>query len=249
VRFVSNGKRIVYNHYFNKERDHKQSLQLIDREYNLGIIRNNNFTLNAIYKHSRYTNNSNILFDTPESQESLNLAKISNRNIYLLSKVCNRNFKLITSFKSNLNSYLAQKQIAKCFSLGISSSLVLNSTMITSLKRKETENLITASMLAGVSLEASLFNTEMTIENTIEEISVDRITNIAKLGIKNVPIDGKSLETYSSDVTRVFTEYIAKEKRNITDFALWKFSPKKREASNGVGISLGSRFSWMAHRV
>ena len=89
VRFVSRHKRVVYNHYFLKEKDCKQSLQLIDEEYKLGAIKNNNFTINAIYKHSRGTNISGILFDTIEEQEQLNLSTISNRNMYLLSKVCN----------------------------------------------------------------------------------------------------------------------------------------------------------------
>ena len=33
VRFVSRYKRVVYNHYFLKDKDYKQSLQLIDEEY------------------------------------------------------------------------------------------------------------------------------------------------------------------------------------------------------------------------
>ena len=39
VRFVSRYKRVVYNHYFLKDKDYKQSLQLIDEEYKLGVIK------------------------------------------------------------------------------------------------------------------------------------------------------------------------------------------------------------------
>ena len=42
-------------------------------------------------------------------------------------------------------------------------------------------------------------------------------------------------------------------KRNITDFALWKFSPNpakvRRKTADGMGKSLGSWISWLAYRV
>lgn len=219
VRFVSRYKRVVYNHYFLKDKDYKQSLQLIDEEYKLGVIKNNNFTLNAIYKHSRHTNISGILFDTIEEQEQLNLSTISNRNMYLLSKVCNRNFKLITSLKNSLRAYCASNnKLDINSSVKISSSLMLSSVVFNSLKRKEVENLITTTMIAGISLEAELFNTEISISNTADEISEKRILDTAKLVLKNVPTVDKTLDEYKSDIERVFAEYIIKEKRSLSVF-------------------------------
>ena len=219
VRFVSRYKRVVYNHYFLKDKDCKQSLQLIDEEYKLGVIKNNNFTLNAIYKHSRDTNISGILFDTIEEQEELSLSEISNRNMYLLSKVCNRNFKLITSLKNSLRAYCASNnKLDINSSVKISSSLMLSSVVFNSLKRKEVENLITTTMIAGISLEAELFNTEISISNTADEISEKRILDTAKLVLKNVPTVDKTLDEYKSDIERVFAEYITKEKRNLNVF-------------------------------
>lgn len=219
VRFVSRYKRVVYNHYFLKDKDYKQSLQLIDEKYKLGVIKNNNFTINAIYKHSRHTNISGILFDTIEEQEQLNLSTISNRNMYLLSKVCNRNFKLITSLKNSLRAYCASNnKLDINSSVKISSSLMLSSVVFNSLKRKEVENLITTTMIAGISLEAELFNTEISISNTADEISEKRILDTAKLVLKNVPTVDKTLDEYKSDIERVFAEYIAKEKRSLNVF-------------------------------
>lgn len=219
VRFVSRYKRVVYNHYFLKDKDYKQSLQLMDEEYKFGAIKNNNFTISAIYKHSRHTNISGILFDTIEEQEQLNLSTISNRNMYLLSKVCNRNFKLITSLKNSLRAYCASNNKLEInSSIKISSSLMLSSVVFNSLKRKEAENLITATMIAGISLEAELFNTEISISNTADEISEKRILDTAKLILKNVPTADKTLEEYESDIERAFAEYITKEKRNLNVF-------------------------------
>ncbi len=219
VRFVSRYKRVVYNHYFLKDKDYKQSLQLIDEKYKLGVIKNNNFTINAIYKHSRDTNMSGILFDTIEEQEQLNLSTISNRNMYLLSKVCNRNFKLITSLKNSLRAYCASNnKLDINSSVKISSSLMLSSVVFNSLKRKEVENLITTTMIAGISLEAELFNTEISISNTADEISEKRILDTAKLVLKNVPTVDKTLDEYKSDIERVFAEYITKEKRSLNVF-------------------------------
>jgi hypothetical protein len=219
VRFVSRHKRVVYNHYFLKDKDHKQSLQSMDEKYKLGVIKNNNFTISAIYKHSRHTNISGILFDTIEEQEQLNLSTISNRNMYLLSKVCNRNFKLITSLKNSLRAYCASNnKLDINSSIKISSSLMLSSVVFNSLKRKEAENLITTTMIAGISLEAELFNTEISISNTADEISEKRILDTAKLVLKNVPTADKTLDEYKSDIERVFAEYITKEKRNLNVF-------------------------------
>ena len=219
VRFVSRYKRVVYNHYFLKDKDYKQSLQLIDEEYKLGVIKNNNFTIGAIYKHSRHTNICGILFDTAEEQEQLNLSTISNRNMYLLSKVCNRNFKLITSLKNSLRAYCASNnKLDINSSVKISSSLMLSSVVFNSLKRKEVENLITTTMIAGISLEAELFNTEISISNTADEISEKRILDTAKLVLKNVPTIDKTLDEYKSDIERVFAEYITKEKRSLNVF-------------------------------
>ena len=219
VRFVSKYKRVVYNHYFLKDKDYKQSLQLIDDKYRLGVIKNNNFTINAIYKHSRDINISGILFDTIEEQEKLNLSTISNRNMYLLSKICNRNFKLITSLKNSLRAYCSSNnKLDINSSLGTSSSLMLSSVVFNSLQRKEAENLITTTMIAGISLEAELFNIEISLSNTADEISEKKILDTAKLVLKNVPTVDKTLDEYKSDTERVFAEYIAKEKRNLNIF-------------------------------
>ena len=39
------------------------------------------------------------------------------------------------------------------------------------------------------------------------------------------------------------------EKRNPTDFALWKFSPKGQQRQDGMGKSLGNRFPRLAYRM
>ena len=95
---------------------------------------------------------------------------------------------------------------------------MLSSVVFNSLKRKEAENLITATMIAGISLEAELFNTEISISNTADEISEKRILDTAKLILKNVPTVDKTLEEYESDIERAFAEYIAKEKRSLNLF-------------------------------
>ena len=139
--------------------------------------------------------------------------------MYLLSKVCNRNFKLITSLKNSLRAYCASNnKLDINSSVKISSSLMLSSVVFNSLKRKEVENLITTTMIAGISLEAELFNTEVSIFNTADEISEKRILDTAKLVLKNVPTVDKTLDEYKSDIERVFAEYITKEKRSLNVF-------------------------------
>lgn len=200
LRVVISDIRVVYNHYYVLRSDIDYSLELLDKEYGLGLLKENNKTIKAMYAKPEASIHSAPLFigDVTNLKE-----EIGNKYTFAVVNALNKNHSLFATLNNQLVE-LESKLKNKLKAFGISINAELDSSkdfIITAAKRlynlnknlslKELDIAISTVIAAAVNFNVVERNIKYKALDLTGSISANSSISIIKLCMQNMPLDSK----------------------------------------------------------
>lgn len=204
-RVIISNTRVVYNHYCVLRNDMDYSIELLDNEYNLGILKENNKTIKYVYKY--FTDFKHIVPFSGRDLEEINQCT-SDKFTFALCNVLNKNQALYASLEAQLN-HLERRfedgvenfnvnhrplrvsaDIIKEFAKGLY-------TLNKNLSLKELDIAFTTILAVAVNFNVAERNLTYKAIDIINSTSSKDIKNIIKLCLNNIPETREDIENYN----------------------------------------------------
>lgn len=204
-RAIISNTRVIYNHYCVLRNDMDYSIELLDKEYNLGILKENNKTIKHIYNY--FTDFKHIVPFSSRDLEEINQCT-SDKFTFALCNVLNKNQALyanleaqlrqletrfddgVEKFNVNHRPLSVSANIIKGFAKGI---YALNKN----LSLKELDIAFTTILAVAINFNVAERNLTYKALDTINSISSRESKSIIKLCIKNIPETRDDIENYN----------------------------------------------------
>lgn len=204
-RVIISNTRVVYNHYCVLRNDMDYSIELLDKEYNLGILKENNKTIKYVYKY--FTDFKHIVPFSSRDLEEINQCT-SDKFTFALCNVLNKNQALyanleaqlrqletrfddgVENFNINHRPLRVSADIIKEFAKGIY-------TLNKNLSLKELDIAFTTILAVAINFNVAERNLTYKALDTINSISSRESKSIIELCIKNIPETREDIKNYN----------------------------------------------------
>lgn len=200
LRVVISDTRVIYNHYCVLRNDIDYSLELLDKEYGLGLLKENNKTIKAMYAKPEASLHSAPLFVS----DVVNLKEeIGNKYTFAITNALNKNNALFRTLDGQLKE-LESKLGDKLKVLDISANHELNSSrdfIVSAAKRiyslnknlnlKELDIAISTVIAAAINFNVVERNIKYKALDLVGSISASSSISTIKLCMQNMPLDPK----------------------------------------------------------
>lgn len=200
LRVIISDTRVVYNHYCILRNDMDYSLELLDKEYGLGLLKENNKTIKAMYKKPEASLYSAPLFigDIVNLKEN-----IGNKYTFAVVNALNKNHALFGALDGQLKE-LESRLGNKLRILNISLNSELNSSkdfivsaanrlysLNKNLSLKELDIAISTVIAAAINFNVVERNIKYKALDLVGSISANSSISTIKLCMQNMPLDSK----------------------------------------------------------
>ena len=204
-RVIISNTRVIHNHYCVLRNDMDYSIELLDKEYSLGILKENNKTIKYVYKY--FTDFKHIVPFSGRDLEEINLCT-SDKFTFALCNVLNKNQALyanleaqlrqletrfedgVENFNVNHRPLRVSADIIKEFAKGIY-------TLNKNLSLKELDIASTTILAVAVNFNVAERNLTYKAIDIINSTSSKDIKNIIKLCLNNIPEIREDIENYN----------------------------------------------------